>query len=59
MERLPLASTSIASAGYEPETRTHEIEVRSGQLMSAESAGGYFVRRVREQFAFERLAEAR
>ncbi|HTV72773.1 MAG TPA: KTSC domain-containing protein [Candidatus Acidoferrales bacterium] len=69
MERVPLESTSIASAGYQAETQTLEIEFRSGQvyrylevpeeiyigLMAAESAGGYFMRRIREHFAFERL----
>jgi hypothetical protein len=71
MLRLPLDSTSIASAGYDPETQTLEIEFRSGgvyrylevpeasfiALMSAASAGQYVTSKIKGHFAFERVTD--
>lgn len=56
MTSRPIVSTMIAAAGYDPDTRTMEIEFRSGRsytfegvpphvyenLLAAESPGRYF-----------------
>ncbi len=69
MQRTEVASTSLASIGYDAPTRTLEVEFQSGAvyhyhgvpyavakgLAMAQSVGGYFVRRVRPVYAYERV----
>jgi lysyl-tRNA synthetase class 2 len=56
MKRVPVDSTVILSAGYDPKTRTLEVQLQDGRvyayldvppvvyrdLLAAESAGRYF-----------------
>lgn len=56
MKRVPVDSTVILSAGYDPQTRTLEVQLQDGRvyayldvppvvyrdLLAAESAGRYF-----------------
>ena len=69
--RVPLESTSLASAGYDATARLLEIEFRSGaiyryrevpatvfaEMMKAESKGRYFAQRIRGKFSCELLRE--
>ena len=69
MQRTEVASTSLASIGYDAASRTLEVEFRSGAvyhyhsvplavaraLAGAESIGGYFMRRVRGAYGYERV----
>lgn len=69
MNRIPLSSTSIASAGYDSNSHTLEVEFRSGGLyqyfdvpctvyesfMSAESAGQFLNAHVRGAFRYAKL----
>ncbi|MCL4535523.1 MAG: KTSC domain-containing protein [Bacteroidetes bacterium] len=62
MERTPVQSSNLASVGYDPATRTLEIELRSGRtyryinvpkavyegLMAAESKGSYFNEHIKD-----------
>ena len=66
MERKPLQSRAIASAGYDAETRTLELEFTSGRvyqyadvppgtyewLLRAPSKGGYFARMINDRHAY-------
>lgn len=70
VEREPLESSSLASAGYDPETSTLEIEFRHGGVyryflvpqstyrafQAASSKGRFFVAEIRDRFPYERLA---
>lgn len=65
IEMMPLNSSNIAAAGYDPEIGTLRIEFKSGavysyanvpaevhaDLMTAPSAGGYFFRNIKDRFA--------
>ena len=70
MQRVPLSSRTLASAGYDPEQCHLELEFRSGkryryflvprpcyeELLQAESKGGYFNRKIRNRFAYQDLS---
>lgn len=69
MDRQPVASSNIASIGYENETETLEVEFLNGsiyeyrnvplvvyeELMSASSYGSYFNREIRTAYAYEKV----
>lgn len=69
MRRQEVLSTSLASVGYDANSRTLEIEFRSGavyhyhnvpyrvaqSLAQAQSTGGYFTRAVRNVFSYNRV----
>ena len=71
MERKPLQSRAIVSAGYDPESRTLELEFASGRiyryadvpagtyewLLRAPSKGGYFARMINERYAYRDVTE--
>lgn len=64
MTRTPVKSSNLKSVGYDPATRTLEVEFHSGdvhqfenvaadhhkQLLSARSPGGYFHAHIRGKF---------
>lgn len=66
---LPLASSTIASAGYSPEQEVLELRFQSGALyryvgvpqpvhgalLAAESKGRFFNRAIRGQFGYQRV----
>ena len=66
MERIPLVSEVIASAGYHPQTHTLELEFTSGRvyqyqavprgtfewLLRAKSKGGFFTRMIQDRYAY-------
>lgn len=68
-ERVELSSEAIASAGYEPERRTLDIEFTSGAvyrysgvppgvyqtLISADSHGRYFTAAIRGKYRYVKL----
>lgn len=65
MERTPVASSNIASIGFDAETETLEVEFKSGlvyqyynvpqfmheQIVTASSVGAFFNANVRNAFA--------
>lgn len=69
MKRIEVNSASLASVGYEPRARVLEVEFHSGAvyqyldvpygvargLARAASIGGYFMRHVRNAYAYERV----
>ena len=69
MQRVEVASTSLASIGYDAQSRTLEVEFQSGavyhyrgvpyavakSLATAQSVGGYFARFVRNAYAYARV----
>jgi len=69
VDRLPVDSSNLAAVGYDPETRTLEIEFRNGrvyryfdvpsdvyeELMAADTLGGYFNRNIRNRYPFEQI----
>jgi hypothetical protein len=69
MTRVQLASSMMASAGYEPTTRVLEIEFATGvvyhyfdvpldvyqDLVDAASQGRFFHTRIRHAFAFQHV----
>lgn len=68
MNRTHVASSSMRSVGYDPDTETLEIEFDNGiyqyqdvpetvyqELMAAESLGLYFVEKIKDQYRFERV----
>ena len=73
MPRLPLESTSLASAQYDPSLHRLEIEFRNGErylyfqvpprryqgLLDANSKGAFFNRHIRNCFAFKQLTRPR
>jgi hypothetical protein len=63
LRRLPVESTSLESVGFDPATNQLEIEFRDGgvyryavprrihqELMSADSLGAFFARRIRHHY---------
>lgn len=64
MQRIPVQSASLASVGYDPESRTLEIQFTSGKvyqyadvpppvaegLLTAPSKGRYFIGRIKDLF---------
>ena len=68
MHRDAVDSTALASIGYEPESRTLEIEFRSGsvyryfeveqevyeRLLVATSRGRFFSRHIRDRYPYVR-----
>ena len=69
MQRIEVESTSLASIGYDPASRTLEVEFQSGAvyhyrdvpfpvakaLATAESVGSYFSRFVRPRYGYVRV----
>ena len=72
MQRIPLASTALASVGYDAATCELEVEFRSGRiyryrevppgtydfLLRARHKGQYFNRMIANRYAFEEVGEA-
>ena len=70
MQRVPLSSRTLASAGYDRDRSQLELEFRSGkrylyfqvprhyyeELLQAESKGVYFNRSIRNRFAYQDLS---
>lgn len=70
IEMVPLASSNLAAAGYDAETRTLRIEFQSGStydysgvsqevnegLKTSPSPGGYFFRNIRDRYPTERIS---
>ena len=64
MERQPISSSNIVSAGYEPATQTLEVEFKNGavwqymnfpeymwfEFLGAPSQGKYFMSQIRPRF---------
>lgn len=71
IERVPVASSNLASVGYAAREKVLEIEFQSGGiyryrevpretytgLMEAASKGQYFIQRIRGRFEFKRVKE--
>jgi len=71
MNRQPIHSSVIVSAGYDPGTNTMDVEFVSGRvyryfmipaemfeaLVKADSAGRYFNETIRERFPSQELTE--
>jgi len=69
MDRTPVTSSSIASAGYSPEGSTLELEYRNGSvyqyfavpksvfdsLLAAESKGTFVGERIRGRYPYRRV----
>ncbi len=69
MERIPITSSSIASAGYSPDGSTLELEYRNGlvyqyfavpksvfdSLLAAESKGTFVSKRIRGRYPYRRV----
>jgi len=68
MERQPVQSSNLVSAGYDENASTLEIEFRSGiyqyydvplhifeELMSASSVGSYHNQYIKNAFSFSRI----
>ena len=69
IERTPVASSNLASIGYDEAARTLSVEFRSGaiyhyfdvpwcvyeQLMKARSHGEYFCNTIREAYRYARV----
>ncbi|HLY26913.1 MAG TPA: KTSC domain-containing protein [Aggregatilineales bacterium] len=70
MKRIPITSSNLAAIGYDPHTKTLEVEFKNGmiyqydrvpvdiyaELMNADSHGSYFARNVKNAgFAFKRI----
>lgn len=70
IQRVAVASTNLKSVGFDPKTKTLEVEfihggvyryyevpaeIHSG-LINAESKGKYFQTNVRQKFRFERIS---
>jgi len=73
IRRVSVASTSLASVGYDPGARVLEVEFRSGAVyryfgvpdtvhrdfMAAESKGRFFTQRIRGAFRFAKIGDPR
>ena len=71
MRRMPLDSSVIASVGYSPDDRILEVEFQTGRvyhylgvppeqhsrLLSADSAGKYFNRVIRDHYETREVTE--
>lgn len=69
MIRKPVSSSNISSIGYDPESRSLEIEFHSGgvyqyfnvpesvynALMSASSHGSYFHHHIKDQYRWTKI----
>ena len=70
MNRQPVSSSNISSIGYDPESRTLEIEFLSGggiyqyfnvpesiynALMAKSSYGSYFHRHIKDQYQWAKI----
>lgn len=69
MKRIAVESSALASVGYHMQEKMLEIEFKSGgvyeyyrvphykyiQLMNAESHGTYFLRHIRNEYAYKRV----
>jgi KTSC domain len=72
MRRRPVHSSAISSVGYDPESRTLEVEFSSGSVydyfgvtsrlfesfLESASKGKFFAQRIRNRFPSERQEEA-
>jgi hypothetical protein len=72
MRRIPLESSTLASALYLPESRELEVEFHSGEiyrylsvppqayydLLAAPSKGGYYNFNIRNRFDFQKLCRS-
>jgi hypothetical protein len=72
MERVSLASRAVVSAGYDPATRTLELEFASGRvyryyevpqgtydwLLRAHSKGAFVARMINERYSFRDVTPA-
>jgi hypothetical protein len=70
MRRNSVSSTAISSVGYDPKSKTLEVEFSSGvvydyygvppkvydSLLTADSIGGFVSRRIRDRYPFERAS---
>lgn len=70
IDMIPVASSNIKSAGYDPPSQTLRITFKSGEtfdyhfvpamiaegFMAAESKGKYFHKSIRDRFRSERVA---
>ncbi len=70
MERVPVDSSSIASAGYAPDVSTLEVEFRNGllyqyfavpkdvfdSLLAAESKGAFVATQIRGRYPFRQVS---
>lgn len=68
MERQPVKSSNIKSVGYDPATKTLEMEFHTGKvyrfrdvpgkahsdLMQASSKGSHFARHIKNRYQFDR-----
>lgn len=73
MNRTPVASSQIASVGYDPKTETLEIEFPNGavysysdcvpsvheRLMEAESIGKFFGQYIKISLEYKKIKDAR
>lgn len=68
VNRTPVSSSNIRSIGYEPDTKTLEVEFHSGVyqysgvpesvyrgLMQSPSKGSYFHDHVKDRYSFRRI----
>jgi len=69
VNRTPVSSSNICSIGYEPDTRTLEVEFHSGGvyqyfavpesvyrgLMQSPSKGSYFLDHIKGRYSFNRI----
>lgn len=69
MPRLPVTSSNIATIGYDPATRTMEVEFAGGgiyqyadvapqahaEFLAAESIGRHFARHIKNAYTARRL----
>lgn len=69
MQRTPVASSNVASVGYDPDSSTLEIEFNNGaiyqyfdvnekvytELLNASSVGGYLASNIKGKFRFSRI----
>jgi hypothetical protein len=72
VQRSPVESRAIVSAGYDPKTRTLELEWKNGRvyqyldvpegtyawLLRAPSKGAFFARMIDERYAFREVTPA-
>ena len=70
MNRTPVSSSNLRSIGYDPNTRTLEIEFHDGgiyqyfevpteihdALMSASSHGKYFAANIKNSFGWQKIS---
>lgn len=69
MERTPVTSSNVAAVGYDPDTRTLEVEFKSGaaysysgvpaeihrSLVESPSVGAYFSANIKDHYPTTRL----